>query len=252
LEPIGAARLHAMLADACGGFSIRVKGVDRLTWGLTTYQVLRAGSAPCRCTGRRKRFRICMRCAETQVEDGPHAAGFSINRRWEAWRSPWMDQPGLYDRLAAPRSLTWGFTVSWCPKCRCGFPPLFHRAESPAFAQVSASQGSYGFRTFPGGPVSRHSGLSVSSCSKAYSALAGAESRFRGPVCFVTNGAAAGRCDPVRNVWAHGPAVRLWATVGPGCCHTGPDRAGRVGAGVGRLRRPSSFGMGRCVVLSSR
>jgi hypothetical protein len=42
------------------------------------------------------------------------------------------------------------FIVESRPKCPCGFPPLFHHAESSAFAQVSASQGSNGFSDVPG------------------------------------------------------------------------------------------------------
>lgn len=41
-------------------------------------------------------------------------------------------------------ALTWAFTLKSCPECPCGLAPGQYDAESLAFRQVSASQGSYG------------------------------------------------------------------------------------------------------------
>lgn len=60
-----------------------------------------------------------------------------------------MDIPGLYDRLAAPQVSDLGVSTKACPKCPCGFPLLFHHAESSAFAQVSALQDSNGLPDVP-------------------------------------------------------------------------------------------------------
>ena len=55
--------------------------------------------------------------------------------------APYSQDPAYRPTRRIPRSLTWGFTVEVCPKCPCGFPPLFHHVETFAFPQVSASQG---------------------------------------------------------------------------------------------------------------
>lgn len=172
-------RTSVLTCDVVCGVVMQFVQRSALTCSAASCRPVRAGSAPCRCTGGIYGYPAVPRCLERSVEDGRYPASSRYPAGETSGRRPRWHNPAYRPTRRIPGSLAWGFTVQLSPKCRCRLPPLFQGAESFAFPQVSTSQHSNRVPYLTVRPRIA-TFRDVGERSKPYSVLTGVESRFEG------------------------------------------------------------------------